>query len=85
MRTSVTPILIVLHELKQKPMRIHLRLKETSQELTFDNVTNAYTKGALYCMYMESKNQVIKFPLSNVWSITEQYRVKNFNRVATKP
>lgn len=54
-------------------MKVKIRLKETSQELVFENVANAYTKGGLYCLYLRDRNTVIKFPLANVWSVEEEY------------
>lgn len=50
---------------------VKLELKETSQPLELA-ARNTYTKGALYCVYTADDN-VQKFPLSNIWRITEEY------------
>jgi hypothetical protein len=53
-------------------MVVVIELKETSQALTYENVSNTYTKGDLYCVYVDGL--VYKFPLGNIWRITETYR-----------
>lgn len=52
-------------------MKVKIELKETSQGIELDAV-NAYTKGDLYCVYLAS-GKVQKYPLSNIWRITEDY------------
>jgi hypothetical protein len=52
-------------------MKVRVELKETSQSLQFDNATNTYTKGDLYCVYQDGV--VTKFPLANIWRIKEDY------------
>ena len=53
-------------------IRVRIELKETSQAIELE-ATNTYTKGLLYCAYLTS-GLVQKFPLANVWRITEEYR-----------
>jgi hypothetical protein len=53
-------------------VKIKVELKETSQALVHESVVNTYTKGDLYCVYDGS--QVYKYPLRNIWRITEDYR-----------
>lgn len=49
---------------------VKIELKETSQPI-FVHATNTYTKGPFYCVYEGKK--VYKFPLNNLWRITEEY------------
>jgi len=53
-------------------MKVKIDLIETSQAIEIEAI-NTYTKGNLYCVYDGEK--VIKFPLSNVWRIVEDYGV----------
>jgi hypothetical protein len=53
-------------------MIVKVELKETSQAIELEAV-NTYTKGALYCAYLKDKT-VQKFPLANIWRITESYK-----------
>lgn len=55
------------------PFAVEVELKETSQKLVYDDAVNAYTKGGLYCIY-RTNGRVVKFPLANVWRITEDFR-----------
>ena len=52
-------------------MNVKIELKETSQPVFLEAV-NTYTKGPFYCVYVD-KEHVYKFPLDNVWRITESY------------
>jgi hypothetical protein len=53
-------------------MKVRIELKETSQAIQLD-ATNTYTKGPLYCVYLPGQI-VQKFPLANIWRITEDYK-----------
>ena len=52
-------------------MKVRVELKETSQAIELE-ARNTYTKGPLYCVYL-SDGTVQKFPLANVWRVTEDY------------
>lgn len=52
-------------------IEVKVELKETSQPLIYLRAENTYTKGDLFCVYENGK--VYKFPLANVWRITEAY------------
>lgn len=54
-------------------MNVTIWLKETSQKLEYRGITNAYTKGDLYCLYDAGKNYVEKFPVENIWRVRETY------------
>ncbi len=51
---------------------VKIELKETSQAIELEAV-NTYTKGPFYCVYTTT-GVVQKFPLDNIWRITEGYR-----------
>lgn len=36
-------------------MKLLVELKETSQKLEYEEVKNTYTKGDLYCVYLENE------------------------------
>lgn len=53
-------------------MEVKIELKETSQPLVVLDAVNTYTKGKLFCVYLPD-GKVQKFPLDNIWRITEDY------------
>lgn len=53
-------------------MRIEVHLLETSQPVIHENVVNAYTKGPLYCVYVDGA--VFKYPVDHIWRVRETYR-----------
>jgi hypothetical protein len=53
---------------------VKIELKETSQPLVYTNVINTYQKGDLFCIYTND-NLVFKYPINNIWRITEYYNV----------
>lgn len=54
-------------------MKVQIYLKETSQRIEFENATNTYTKGPLYCVYLREENKVYKYPIDNIFNVTEEY------------
>lgn len=56
-------------------MRVYMSLELTGGALRFENVTNAYTKGPLYCIMTHNEDHSVttihKFPLANIHSICE--------------
>jgi len=56
-------------------MRIEIHLLEQSQPMIFTKVTNAYTKGGLYCIYNDER--VTKFPLCSIFRIIESYQMED--------
>lgn len=54
-------------------MNITIELITTSKPLTFENVDNTYTKGGMFCVYNKKNNEVIKFPLCNIFRVKETY------------
>lgn len=53
-------------------MKIKVHLLSQSQPIVYDNVKNAYTKDGMYCIYKED-NTVDKFPMVNIFRVTETY------------
>ena len=56
-------------------MKVSIRLKTSSQAITFENVFNTYQKGDLYCIAFmkEDARAVKKFPIADIFDITESY------------
>lgn len=52
-------------------IEVKVELKETSQAIVLA-ARNTYTKGPFYCVY--TANGVQKFPLANIWRVTEEYK-----------
>jgi hypothetical protein len=52
-------------------MIIEVHLQEQSQPIKFESVTNAYTKGGMYCILKD--NEVQKFPMCNIFRVKESY------------
>lgn len=55
-------------------IEVKIELKETSQAIVLA-AQNTYTKGPLYCVYT-ADNNVQKFPLANIWRVTEDYSAR---------
>jgi len=56
-------------------IRVSVQLTETSQPIVYENVINTYTKGYLYCIYVEGED-VFRHPLigpSAIWRVKEEY------------
>ena len=53
-------------------MQVEVHLLSQSKPIVYNNVKNAYTKDGLYCIYKE-EGFVDKFPLVNIFRITESY------------
>ena len=54
-------------------MRVVIHLKETSQPIEHSQAITAYTKGPFFCVQVSEK--VYKYPVSNIWRVTEDYGV----------
>lgn len=65
-----------MKETKMKETKtILVHMQEQSHPVVILNVLNCYTKGPLYCVLVENKGEkkVYKFPLCNIFRITEPY------------
>jgi len=52
-------------------MTVFIRLQQASNPLVFNNISNAYTKGGLYCLRLED-GSTLKLPLISIFSIREE-------------
>jgi len=55
-------------------MKVEIFLQKASQRITFDNATNTYQKGDLFCVYLKEENKVYKYPISTIFNIKEDYK-----------
>lgn len=53
-------------------IEVLIELKETSQAIPLA-ARNTYTKGPFYCVYTV-EGLVYKFPIANIWRVTEEYK-----------
>jgi len=55
-------------------MKVEIHRNETSQPIKYDALS-AYTKGQLYCVLIEKegKKVVHKYPLCQIFRVTEEY------------
>ena len=54
-------------------MKVSVWMQEQSNPIEFENIKNAYTKGAMYCVYTKDE-YVYKFPLCNIFRVKEDYK-----------
>ena len=54
-------------------MKVEVSLLSTSQAIIHDDVSNAYMKDWLYCVYIAESGLVYKYPANNIFRITETY------------
>lgn len=55
-------------------MKVQVYLKETSQRIEFLDAENTYTKGPMFCVYLKKENKTYKYPLANIFNVTEDYK-----------
>lgn len=53
-------------------MHISIHLLSQSKPIEYKNVTNAYTKDGMYCVYTEG--EVVKYPMCNIFRVKEEYK-----------
>lgn len=54
-------------------MEIKVHLNSQSQPIEHHGVKNAYTKDGMYCIYFEEGAIVYKYPMCNIFRVTENY------------
>lgn len=55
-------------------MKVEIYLQETSQRIAFENATNTYTKGPMFCVYLKDENVVYKYPVASIFNVKETYK-----------
>lgn len=56
-----------------KTMQVRLHLLSQSNPIVYENVENAYTKDGMYCIWITNTDVVYKYPLVNIFRVTETY------------
>lgn len=54
-------------------MNVKVHLLSQSQPIVREP-DNAYVKNEMYCLYFEASNRVEKYPLVNIFRVTEDYK-----------
>lgn len=52
-------------------MKVKVHLKTQSNPVEIDEVRNAYEKGSFYCVMLSDKVTVHKFPIADIFRVTE--------------
>lgn len=52
-------------------MQVHVHLYSQSNPIVIEDVRNCYQKGDLYCVRLNDRKTVYKFPLQHIFRITE--------------
>ncbi len=51
---------------------VEVHLLSQSRPITYNNVINTYTKGDMFCLYLEGE-MVHKYPSINIFRVVENY------------
>lgn len=54
-------------------MTIRIHNIDQSQPMIIDRVDNTYVKAGFFCIVRRNLNEVIKFPMANIFRIQEPY------------
>lgn len=54
-------------------MTIRIHNIDQSQPMIYDQVDNTYVKAGLFCLVRRKRNEVLKFPMANIFRIQEPY------------
>lgn len=60
-------------------INVSVHLKDQSQPIDYEDVQNVYEKGSLLCV-LSTDGRVHKYPLINVWRVTEDYGPRQTTR-----
>lgn len=58
--------------IKDLKMKINVHLLSQSHPIEYVDITNAYTKDGMYCIY--KGDEVVKYPLCNIFRVKESYK-----------
>ena len=53
-------------------MKVEIYLQKASQRIVFENASNTYQKGDLFCVYLKEENKVYKYPLVSIFNIKKE-------------
>lgn len=56
-------------------MNVAIIFQTNSTPAFYKNIDDVYTKGGLLCLRCNKRNEVIKFPLCNIFSIQHEYNL----------
>lgn len=54
-------------------MTIRIHNVDQSQPMIYTNVDNTYVKAGFFCVVCREKNEVMKFPIANIFRVIEPY------------
>jgi hypothetical protein len=54
-------------------MTISIHNKDQAQPMLFSKVDNTYVKAGFFCLVMREINEVVKFPVSEIFRVIEPY------------
>jgi hypothetical protein len=56
-------------------MKIEIQRNESSNPIVYEDVINAYTKGAMYCVLFTKNDERVthKYPLVSIFRVIEDY------------
>ena len=56
-------------------LSVEVHLFSQSKPIVYEEVLNAYTKDGMFCVLLKEKNSVHKYPMCNIFRVTESYNV----------
>ncbi len=54
-------------------MTIRVHNVDQSQPMIYDEVDNTYVKAGFFCIVRRKRNEVLKFPIANIFRVQEPY------------
>lgn len=56
-------------------MNVAIIFQTNSAPIFYKDINDVYTKNGLLCLRRDKRNEVIKFPLCNIFSIQHEYNL----------
>lgn len=56
-------------------MNVAIIFQSNSTPVFYKDINDVYTKNGLLCLRCDKRNEVIKFPLCNIFSIQHEYNL----------
>ncbi len=57
----------------RKTMTVLVQNKDQAQAMVYSGIDNTYVKAGFYCLVNRIGNEVMKFPISNIFRVMEPY------------